>query len=349
MARSPNLHRTRHSFDLDDLTGRRFLVTGATGFVGRRLCARLTAGGGRVTAMVRETSVRSGLPSDARLIVGDLAEAAGAEAVREAAEGADCVFHLAAVVKSRSAEGYWRCNAAGTARLAEVLAALPSPPRLVVCSSLAAAGPARPGRPRTEDEPPAPVSHYGRSKLAGELAVRELAGLLTAVVIRPPIVYGPGDPAFLPSLLPMIRGGLVLKSGFGPRHYSVIHVDDLCGALLAAATGGGAMVPDVPDSGVYTVSDGMEHTWQGICRTVAAALGRRPPLVLPVPHSVTRGVAECAEALGRLRGFVPPLNRDKTRELRCEAWTCSAERARTELGFVPSIPLAEGIAATLRG
>ncbi|WP_308295946.1 NAD(P)-dependent oxidoreductase [Streptomyces sp. ISL-96] len=336
---------TRYSFD--DLAGQRFLVTGATGFVGRRLCARLTAQGARVTALVRETSVRSGLPSDARLIVGDLTSTEGAEAVREAADGADCVFHLAAVVKSRSAEGYWHCNAAGSGRLAEVLASLPSPPRLVVCSSLAAAGPARPWQPRTEDEPAAPVSHYGRSKLAGELAVRELAGLLTVVAIRPPIVYGPGDPAFLPSLLPMIRSGLVLKSGFGPRHYSVIHVDDLCTALLAAATRGRTMCPDVPDSGVYTVSDGTEHTWQGICRTVADVLGRRPPLVLPVPHTVTRGVAECAEALGRLRGFVPPLNRDKTRELRCAAWTCSTERARTDLGFVPSIPLAEGIAATL--
>ncbi|WP_405965406.1 NAD(P)-dependent oxidoreductase [Streptomyces sp. NBC_00723] len=333
---------------LDDLSGRRFLVTGATGFVGRRLCARLAARKARITALVRETSVRAGLPSGARLIVGDLTSASDAGAVREAAADADCVFHLAAVVKARSAEGYWRCNAEGSGRLAEILAALASPPRLVVCSSLAAAGPARPGRPRTEDEPPAPVSHYGRSKLAGELAVRERADVLPVIAIRPPIVYGPGDPAFLPSLVPMIRSGLVIKSGFGPRHYSVIHVDDLCTALLAAATRGTRMCSGVADSGVYTVSDGTEHTWQGICRAVAEALGRRPPLVLPVPHAMTRGVAECAEALGRLGGFVPPLNRDKSRELRCAAWTCSAERARTDLGFVPSIALAEGIAATLR-
>lgn len=337
---------TRHGSE--DLAGQRFLITGATGFVGRRLCARLTAQGARVTALVRETSVRAGLPSDAQLAVGDLTTAQGAEAVREAAATADFVFHLAAVVKSRSAEGYWRCNSVGSGRLAKTLASLASPPRLIVCSSLAAGGPARLGQPRTEDEPPAPVSHYGRSKLAGELAVRELSDRLEVVAIRPPIVYGPGDPAFLPSLLPMIRSGIVVKSGFGPRHYSVIHVDDLCTALLAAATRGRTMCPDVPDSGVYTVSDGTEHTWHGICRTVADALGRRPPLVLPVPHAVTRAVAECAEALGRLGGFVPPLNRDKTRELRCRAWTCSAERARTDLGFVPSIPLAEGIAATLK-
>ena len=114
------------------------------------------------------------------------------------------------------------------------MAELPSPPRLVFCSSLAAAGPSVPGRPRREEETPAPVSLYGRSKLGGEQAVREFADRVPSVILRPPIVYGPGDQEFLPSMLPMARMGVMLKSGFGPKHYSLIHVDDLCTALLAA-------------------------------------------------------------------------------------------------------------------
>ncbi|RLU80142.1 short-chain dehydrogenase [Streptomyces griseocarneus] len=325
--------------------GKRFLVTGAAGFVGRRLCAILTAQGAHVTALVHRTPLPYG---GIRPAIGDLTTAEGMRGVRAAADGAEYVIHLAAVVKSRSCPGYWRCNAEGTANLARILAAAPLPPRrLVLCSSLAAAGPSLPGRPRTEDDPPAPVSHYGRSKLAGEQAVRKCADRLGAVVIRPPIVYGPGDPAFLPTLLPMVRKGLVLKAGVGPKRYSLIHVDDLCAALLAATERGTTMRSEGSSSGVYSVSDGQEYTWQRLCRTAADVMGYRPPLLIPVPHTVTRAVAIGAEAAGRLRGTVPALNRDKVRELNCAAWACSSARAGQDLGFTPSIQLPEGIASFL--
>ncbi|MGW2189689.1 NAD-dependent epimerase/dehydratase family protein [Streptomyces sp. NPDC001719] len=325
--------------------GKRFLVTGAAGFVGRRLCTMLAEQGAHVTALVHRTPLPYG---GIRSAVGDLTTAEGLRGVRKAADGAEYVIHLAAVVKASSLQGYWRCNAEGSGHLARILATAPLPPRrLVLCSSLAAAGPSRPGRPRTEDDPPTPVSHYGRSKLAGEQAVRGWADHLDAVVVRPPIVYGPGDPAFLPSLLPMIRKGLVLKAGFGPKHYSLIHVDDLCAALLAATDRGTTMRSENPSSGVYTVSDGQEYTWQRLCRTVADVMGHRPPLVVPVPHAVTRALAEGAESVGRLRGTVPALNRDKARELRCPAWTCSSVRAGQDLGFTPAIQIPEGIASFL--
>ncbi|AEI67270.1 NAD-dependent epimerase/dehydratase family protein [Corallococcus macrosporus] len=323
----------------------RFLLTGGTGFIGQRLARRIVERGDTLTLMVRGSSRRGPLEGlGARFVVADLTTGAGmADAVRDV----DCVLHLAGVTKSREPEGYFEGNARGTRRLVEAMAALPHPPRLVYCSSLAAAGPSTPERPRREEDPPAPVSLYGRSKLGGEEAVREFADRVPSVIVRPPIVYGPGDVEFLPSLLPMAKLGLALKSGFGPKRYSLIHVDDLCTALLAAADRGATVSREDPARGVYGVSDGVEHSWEDVCAAMAGALGKGRPAVLPVPQTVSYVVGLGSEAVARLRGTVPILNRDKVREMRCAAWTCSTERASRELGFLPTIPLDQGLAGTL--
>ncbi|MET9550064.1 NAD(P)-dependent oxidoreductase [Streptomyces sp. NPDC006627] len=324
------------------MTGRSVLVTGATGFVGRHLTARLCERGDRVTVLLRSAS-RHRCPDlpGLRTVVGDLATGEG---VQEAVKDSDCVVHLAAVLSARSARAYRRGNTEGTQRLLDALAGLPDPPRLVLCSSLAAAGPSHHGQPRTEEDTPQPVSHYGRSKLAAEEAARVYADRVSTVVVRPPIVYGPGDRALLPSLLPMVRAGIVLKSGYGPRSYSLLHVADLCSALVAACERGKTLSRDDPAAGVYFVSDGREYSWENLCCCMASVLGRRPPTFLPVPLPVVWVTAAMAETAGRLRTTPPPLTRDKVREMRHPAWTCSTERARADLHFVPRTDLTEGLA-----
>jgi nucleoside-diphosphate-sugar epimerase len=324
----------------------RVLLTGGTGFIGQRLAQRLVERGDTLVALVRRTSKRGPLEAlGARFVEGDLLSGEGlAHAVQEV----DCVMHLAGVTKARTPEGYFQGNAEGTRRLMEALASRPSPPRVVYCSSLAAAGPSTLERPRREEDPPNPVSVYGRSKLGGELAVRSHAHRVPAIILRPPIVYGPGDQEFLPSLLPMARMGLMLKSGFGPKRYSLIHVDDLCTALLAASERGQTVHPDDPSAGTYTVSDGREHAWEEVCAALASALGKsRPPQVVPIPETVSYAVGLGSELMARLRGTIPILNRDKVREMAHAAWTCSNERAARELGFSPRFPLAEGFASAL--
>ncbi|WP_224363106.1 NAD-dependent epimerase/dehydratase family protein [Hyalangium versicolor] len=321
------------------------LLTGSTGFIGQRLARRIVERGDTLTALVRKTSKRGVLDElKARCAVGDLLTGEG---LVEAVKGVDCVIHLAGVTKARGPEGYFQGNAEGTRRLVKAMAELPSPPRLVYCSSLAAAGPSIPGRPRREEEPPAPVSLYGRSKLGGEQAVREFADKVPAVIVRPPIVYGPGDSEFLPSMLPMARLGVMLKSGFGPKHYSLIHVDDLCTALLAATTRGQTLRTDDATVGVYMVSDGAEHRWEDFCVALTQAMGRAKPTVVPVPETVSYVVGLGSEIAARVRGTIPILNRDKVREMAFPAWTCSSERAEKELGFTPAIQLAQGLVSAL--
>ncbi|HEX2315216.1 MAG TPA: NAD(P)-dependent oxidoreductase, partial [Thermomonospora sp.] len=267
------------------------------------------------------------------------------DGIADAVRDADRVIHLAAAVKARTAAGYHAVNRDGTARLAGALAALPRPPRLVVCSSLAAAGPSMPPRTRRGSTPPQPVSWYGASKRAGEEAVREYADRVEAVILRPAVVYGPGDAALLPPLLRMVRLGLAFAPG--PRRCSMVYVDDLCTALLSACEKGTPLCPRNPDVGIYPISDGREYGWPDLYGAVAEALGRRPPILIPAPAFAVRTVATLAELLTRTHGTVPALNRDKAREMRCVAWTCSPTAATRDLDFTPTMSLPNGFAASL--
>ncbi|MFF5130035.1 NAD-dependent epimerase/dehydratase family protein [Streptomyces syringium] len=298
----------------------RYLITGATGFIGRHLARHLLERGHHVTALVR----RDGRVFGSLTVRGDLVTGEGLAA---AVRGVDRVIHLAGVTKAADPRLYTMVNTVGTERLLAAVAARPEPPRLVYCSSLAAVGP---GRRRHEDDPPAPVSAYGRSKLGGELALRGGAGRVPAVVVRPPIVYGPGDREFLPRLATAVRAGLLPAVGRpGPRHYSLLHVEDLCRALLTAADSG------VPGA-TYHVSDGVEHLWDDVGATAAEVLGRRPPRVVHIPLRLALTVA-------RTLGGASVLNPGKVAEAAHPAWTSAVGR----LPFSPCVPLSEGLRTAL--
>jgi dihydroflavonol-4-reductase len=316
-----------------------FFVTGATGFIGSELVRQIRARGDAVTALVRPTSSPTRHEElqqlGVRSVEGDLSsDAALAEAVRDA----DLVIHLAALVKARQPSDYYQVNVDGTRRLVSALAELPDPPRAVLCSSLTAAGPTL-----NQAGESGPVSYYGRSKLAAEHAARDFADRVPLVIVRPPIVYGPGDTEFLPSILPMARLGIMLQAGRGQKLYSLIHVSDLCSALLAAAERAPTLSVDDQTAGLYTVSDGVEHSTEDICDALAHALGRRRLAIIPAPDAAVYVAAAGSELFARIRGTVPIFNRDKAREMRCSAWTCTTDRAASDLGFTARIPLRDGL------
>jgi len=316
---------------------RRVLVTGATGFIGHHLVGELVGRGHDVSILARSEERARPLASlGVRCVLGDLGSASRLEA---ACREVDVVFHLAGLVRAASSRRLFEVNAEGTRLLSEICAGRPVPPRLVFVSSLAAAGPAG-DRPVRESDPPRPVSDYGRSKLEGERAVRETEGLPWSIV-RPPGVYGPGERDILVFFRWIARG--ILPSFTGPpRLFSLVRADDLARGIADAGE------RDVAIGKTYFLADPDPYPWPRIVEAIAAGLGRRRLLRLPVPGAILRSSALAQEVWGRLRGRAPLLGIDKLREALQPRWTCETSLAARELAFRPRQALEEGIAQTAR-
>ena len=179
--------------DAPTLRGVTVLVTGATGFIGSHLVERLLSEGAIVRCLLRPTSPRGGasrhLPAHgANPVLGDLSTGAG---LNEALDGATVVFHLAGVTKALRASDYHVGNVKTTENLLNAMSG--GSATLIHMSSLAAIGPGPDSIPLVEDAEARPLTLYGKSKLEGEQAVRRSPVSRRAIIIRPPVVYGPRD------------------------------------------------------------------------------------------------------------------------------------------------------------
>jgi dihydroflavonol-4-reductase len=311
----------------------RAAVTGATGFVGQRLVRRLHEMGAETTLLVRSEVRARPFSGPARLVLGDLESRPALSAL---ASGADTLFHVAGLVAARSEAEFLRVNRDGARRVAEAARAA-GVRRMVLVSSLAATGPALPGEPVTEETPPAPVTPYGRSKLAGEEAARSVGVPLT--VVRPPAVYGAGDRAFL-SLFRCVRLGVAPVLGDGQQELSLVHVDDLVDALLAV--GGAAAC----EGRLYHAAGPEVVTQRGLVQAIGRALGRHGVSVLPLSPPLVRVVLRLSAAAASFAGRATMLAPDKEPEFLAPAWTCSSAAVARDAGWRASIPLERGLTET---
>jgi nucleoside-diphosphate-sugar epimerase len=315
-------------------TGRIAVVTGANGFVGSHLVELLLSQGWSVRCVVRERSDLRWLPLDrVSLNRMDFSES-DAGVLADAIRDASFVFHLAAVTSAASDDVYDRVNVGGTERIIGAIRAASPQPKLIFCSSQAAAGPAGTERPTQEDDEPAPVSAYGRSKLAAEQIVKGSG--INYTIVRPPTVYGPRDTDVLEAFR-LARAGVAFRIAPESQKISVVHVNDLVSGLVGAAHG--------PEGRTYFVTDGVPHSWREMIDGIGRAVGRTPR-VIPLPRPLASVAAHIGRVWSGLSGRKPLLTPDRVAEMSQSDWSCDDSRARRELGYASSITLDAGLRAT---
>jgi nucleoside-diphosphate-sugar epimerase len=270
----------------------RVLVTGADGFVGQTLLPALARAGHAVRAAVRAPRVGRLFPG---IAVGDIGPATDWSAALEDIEG---VIHLAGrahVMREATADPlapYRRVNVEGTRRLA-MAAAAAGVRRFVFVSSIKVNGERTGDRPFTAADRPCPEDAYGLSKWEAEQVLGEsaVAGGMETVVLRPPLVYGPGVKGNFLSLLRLCDRGWPLPLGAVRNARSLVYVGNLADALV------GTLGHPAASGRTFLVKDGEDVSVPELVRRIAAALGR-PARLLPVPPAILRAGAAMAGRSG---------------------------------------------------
>lgn len=304
------------------------LVTGASGFVGSHLVERLVERGDQVSCLVRKTSDRSWLAAvqeRVRFVEGDLDDDA---ALANGLEGAEAVIHAGGATRKtrKTREELFRVNEAGTARLLQACARhAPKLRRFVLVSTLGAVGPGRNGAAVDEATPCAPLTDYGRSKLAGERAALAMKDRLPIAVVRLPAVYGPRDVNLVPLFKLALRGIRLSAS----RQASWVHVRDAVDALVAAAER-----PEAQGEIFHASAEDLTVTEIG--RAIAGALAVRA-VGVPLPRAAIFAAALVSELLGGAT-----LDRQKASDLTA-SWRAPSEKIRSRLGWAPRWTFAEGM------
>ena len=302
------------------------LVTGATGFVGRALCAHLEQGGHEVHAAVR-TPVQDLRASRVLTIQALDPDADWTQALA----GIDVVVHLAARVHvmhdnaADPAQAFRTANVDATVHLARS-AAHAGVKRFVFLSSVKANGErTQPGQPFRESDTPAPLDDYGRSKWAAEEGLRQLAEMhpMEVVIIRSPLVYGPGVKANFASLMRLVARSWPLPFGGLHNRRSLVALANLSDFIATC------VVHPAAANQTFMVSDGDDLSTPELIRAMALAAGV-PARLLPVPASLLLLAARCL-------GQGPAMHR------LCDSLQVDIGKAKDLLDWKPPISVSAGL------
>ena len=306
---------------------RMLLVTGATGFVGQALCAELARRGIAFRGVAR--SARDGYTA-----VGGID---GATDWSAALDGVDTIIHLAARVHVMDRDGgkdaarFHSVNTEGTLNLARQAAAK-GVRRLVFISTIKVNGEATDGRgPFKPGDPPDPQDAYAASKLAAEVGLRAVGGEtgLETVIVRPPLVYGPGVKANFESLMKLVRRGVPLPFASVRNARSLVYVGNLVDLAISAAAHPNAA------GRTFLAADGEDLSTPDLIRAIATAQGR-PARLFAVPPALLRAGAGLVGRRGLASRLLGTLRVD-------------IADTRTALEWSPPFTVAEGLRATVAG
>ncbi|OSM05307.1 NAD-dependent epimerase/dehydratase family protein [Magnetofaba australis] len=310
-----------------ELAGKRVLVSGANGFIGRTLCAQLQARGVTVRALLRQPA--EGPWDEDALADFDQPEATLIPQLQIACADVAAIFHLAGKAhaldeRSQDPEIYDRLNAHST-RLLMAAGADCGVQRLALFSSIKAMGEGGPAA-LNESAPCDPQTAYGRSKLLAESFALDPAEKVDGVALRLSMVYGGESKGNMARMADAVR-----RNRFPPlpkvdNARAMIHVADVCAAAILA-------VEQAPPRSLYILTDGQQYATWRIQDAMVAALGR-PALGWRVPYGLLRAIALAGDLLGALLRRRAPLDSDALDKLLGSA-NYDSGKIRRELGFVP--------------
>lgn len=319
---------------------KRILITGASGFIGGFLAEEGLNRGWEVTAAIRPSSDRTWLNDPRiRFLELDFRSEASLQEKLKSAGRFDYIIHNAGSTKEPNREGYFASNFDNTKRFADALLNnQQAPDKFLYVSSLAAIGPTQYDRKLVPGQAPNPVTFYGESKLASEQYLASLSNFPWTAV-QPTAVFGPREKGIFLAIKLAVKGWAFII-GTRPQQLSFIYVKDLVSLMYAALEHG--------HSGKrYLVTDGKAYSNTELGEAVAAVT-RRPATQVKIPLSIVRVVAGVSEWAGKLRGEMPPLNREKLPELCAESWLCDMSETFSDLQFQPRYDLYSGMEETIK-
>ena len=310
----------------------KFVVTGARGYVARRLIRRLVADGHEVVGLTRSGGTEGAELGSRVLSVGDYTNEV---LLASAVNAAKAVFHLAGRAHQRSADNdeyalFHAANVAPTEALARVCAAT-GVARFVMLSSIGVLGDRSESGVFSDATAPAPVESYAVSKAEAELRVTGLLSdsVCDYCIVRTPLVYGPGSPGNFARLVAIAAKAPVIPLAGVRAPRTFIHVDHLVDALVVAATHLAA------SRRTFVISDGADTSVAEIVLMAARIFGRERWRLFAIPETILRTLGRLAGRRAQVDKLLAPLRVDGT----------GFEHAT---GWRPARSPSESIAATLR-
>jgi nucleoside-diphosphate-sugar epimerase len=315
------------------------LITGATGFIGKHLVKTLVEQGRDVRCLVRKTSETQYLEKlGVELFSGDLLDK---DSLKDIVKGVNIVHHLAGEVYSPRSSDYYKINVEGTNNLLE--ACLPENiERFIFLSSIQAAGPSqKQGILLNEQSPCKPVTSYGKSKLEAEKVIykKYKTRNFPAVIIRAPMVYGPGSlKCRSAALFQRINKGNFRLIGKDDHAISTCYIDNLMHGILLAEKHKNAI------GKTYFIADQKARTLLELSNTIAKELRVKLPLGR-VPVSVAYFMTMLLLLPNKIFNLSRLFSWDTMREI-TSAWACNISFIESDLGYKPSIDFNDGVRTT---
>ena len=313
------------------------VVTGANGFVGSHLVDNLLSKGLKVRCLVRKSSNLRWLDGkNVEIFNSGLSDKDG---LRKAFKDANYIFHVAGVVKSKTAEGYFKGNVDTTRNLLEVaLESKSSIKRFLVVSSQTVSGPSTEGKPVNEETECNPITTYGRSKLEEEKLALSYKDKLPITICRAPAVYGERDTEIF-IYFQTFNKGLTTTIGFNKKELSLLHVVDLVEGFYLAAMSEKAV------GQIYFIGSEKFYTWQEINSITSKVLNKKP-IIIKVPHFLVYTIASVAQFFAMFSSKPATLNIEKAKDITQQYWTCDTSKAIRDLGYKQKISIEDGIKRT---